>query len=78
MEEKVFIGFYTVDHPDDQEAFELMYHSGIPCNYYGPNPEELEPHVEYGYWRFSGIKRIKEFIERYKENKLPPLDMFNT
>jgi len=61
---------------EDGVAIRLLVEAHIPYTNLGPIVGEHTPFVEYGYWRFQGIKGIAEFVDRWRANKLPPLDMF--
>lgn len=60
---------------EDKSVIQLLIKGGIPFINLGPTSEELTPFIEYGPWRFSQIQGIKEFIWRWQNEKLPPLEM---
>lgn len=61
---------------EDKNALQLLTEADIPYINLGPTSEEPTPFLEYGYWRFSRIQGIKEFIKKWQSEKLPPLDVF--
>jgi len=60
---------------EDKKAIQLLMKAGVPFIDLGPSSEEPVPFLEYGYWRFSRIQGIQEFIQRWQSKKLPPLDV---
>jgi len=61
---------------EDGIAIQLLAEAGVPYINLGPVFGEETPFLEYGYWRFQGIRGIQEFVQKWKAHNLPPLDMF--
>lgn len=57
---------------ENRGALRLLSDERIPFINMGPTGSLPTPRLEYGIWVYSGLNRIKEFVERYKEGKLPP------
>ena len=74
MSEKLRL--YCNTGKEDKMAIDLLMKARIPFINLGPTLEQPTPFLEYGYWKFSGIRVVLEFIERWKNEKLPPLDLF--
>ncbi len=60
---------------EDKKALQLLMNAGIPYIDLGPTSEEPTPFLEYGFWRFSRIKGIQEFISLWQKKELPPIDV---
>jgi len=75
MVKKNEIRLFSNNREKDKEVFSLLVKEKIPFINYGPTSEEQTPILEYGYWKFIGIKQIKKFISDWKANNLPPLDL---
>lgn len=75
----MFLGkprLYCNTGKEDKNVIELLMEVDIPYINLGPTSEEPTPLLEYGYWRFYGIQGIQDFIWRWQNKKLPPLDVF--
>jgi hypothetical protein len=53
----------------------LLTEEGIPYINLGPTSEEVTPFLQYGEWKFSQIQGILEFISKWHNKKLPPIDV---
>jgi len=60
---------------EDKEAIRLLQEKKIPYEDMGPSWELPTPFLEYGFWTFTGIKGIKCFVEKWEQNKLPPVEL---
>ena len=60
---------------DDKLAMQLLTQARVPYVPIGPTTMEPTPYLEYGYWRFEGVKGISRFIEALANGKLPPLNV---
>ena len=65
---------YSNGLKDDREIFPLLHQARVPFANFGPVSEEETPLLEYGFWKFHGVKSITKFIEEYwKLGRLPPI-----
>lgn len=62
---------------EDKTAIILLTKADITFINMGPTSDENTPTLEYGHWRFTGLRGVEEFVSRWKEKKLPPLDFFH-
>ena len=60
---------------DDKFAMQLLAQAKMPYIPIGPATLEPTPYLEYGYWRFEGLRGISRFIEAFTNHRLPPLDI---
>ncbi len=67
------IRFYTGIDNESIKAKTLLDKANIPYIELLINSSDKTPYLEYGMWTFSLIKGIKEFIERWRTNKLPKI-----
>ena len=67
---------YANGSHEDGIAVRLLVRARIPYINLGPVVGESTPFLEYGYWRFHGVKGVREFVRRWCLNELPPLDLF--
>lgn len=59
---------------EDRIAMELLAKADIAYIAMGPTTFESTPYIEYGYWKYDGIKGISRFIEAWKQKKLPSIE----
>ena len=63
---------------DDRLAMEMLTEADITYIAVGPTTFESTPYIEYGYWRYDGIKGISRFIDAWRQNKLPSTELTST
>ncbi len=54
---------------EDLKSIELLRDSGIECNYRGPLLGKPTPYLIWGYFEYSGLKEIEEFITDYTRSR---------
>ena len=59
---------------DDRLAIRMLNRAKIPFVPIGPTSLEPTPYLEYGSWRFEGLKSISRFVKAWNSRSLPPLD----
>lgn len=65
---------YANHGEEDRKVVRLLREAGVPYEDMGPSCEISTPVLEYGLWEFTGLKGISDFIERWKNNRLPPTE----
>jgi len=69
------IKLYSNGYEDDKRAITLLLKENIPFVNYGPISEPITPLLEYGYWRYFGYNEIQKFVNCWKNNSLPSLEL---
>lgn len=64
---------YYNGRKDDQLAIDLLAEAGIAYVAMGPTTFEPTPYIEYGYWKYDGIKGISRFIDAWRQERLPSM-----
>jgi len=69
------VKLFSNGYKEDKKAIILLLQNDIPFVNYGPITEEITPLLEYGYWRYYGYEAIKDFVNSWKSNNLPNLEL---
>ncbi len=65
------ISIYSNGTQEDREAERLLKEAGIECLHFGPTSEDPTPFVKFGDWKYVGLAEIRDFVKKWKENRLP-------
>lgn len=58
---------------ENRKALGLLRSAGIPLATIMVKELEDFPHIEWGHVRYEGLKRIAEFVEKWKKGDVPPV-----